>query len=69
MKPIGRQLIAEFIYCSRKYLDDKKLLDSVLVDGIKESGLTLVSISGKQFSPGGVTSIAVISEPHVAIHP
>jgi spermidine synthase/S-adenosylmethionine decarboxylase proenzyme len=68
MKPTGRQLIAEFIYCSQKYLSDKKALDEVLVKGIRESGLSLVSISGKQFNPGGVTSIAVISESHVAIH-
>jgi spermidine synthase/S-adenosylmethionine decarboxylase proenzyme len=68
MKPTGRQIIAEFIYCSQTYLSDKKAIDDLLATGIRESGLTLVSLSGKQFNPGGVTSIAVISESHVAIH-
>ncbi len=49
-------------------LGNKKALDRILKQGIDESGLTLVSITGKQFSPAGVTSIALISESHVAIH-
>ncbi|UCH80443.1 MAG: adenosylmethionine decarboxylase [Nitrospiraceae bacterium] len=68
MKPLGRQLIAEFIYCSGNMLGNKKTLDKILTQGIQESGLTLVSLTGKQFSPAGVTSIALISESHVAIH-
>lgn len=68
MKPIGRQLLAEFIYCSSSALNNKKALDDILEQGIRESGLTLISISGKQFHPIGVTSIAVISESHIAIH-
>jgi len=68
MKPLGRQIIAEFIYCSGKMLGNKKALDRMLKQGIEESGLTLVSLAGKQFDPGGVTSIALISESHVAIH-
>ncbi len=68
MKPLGRQLIAEFIYCTGKLLTDRKALEKMLIQGIKESGLSLVSITGKQFKPAGVTSIAVISESHIAIH-
>lgn len=68
MKPLGRQLIAEFIYCSGKMLGSKKAIDRMLKQGIEESGLTLVSLTSKQFDPAGVTSIALISESHVAIH-
>ena len=68
MKPLGRQLIAEFIYCSEKTLNDRKALEQVLKTGIKESGLSLVNITGKKFNPVGVTLIAVISESHIAIH-
>jgi spermidine synthase len=68
MKPLGRQLIAEFIYCSGKMLGSKKMLERMLKQGIKVSGLTLVSLTGKQFKPAGVTSVAVISESHIAIH-
>ncbi len=68
MKPLGRQLIAEFIYCSEKTLNNRKALEQVLKTGIKESGLSLVNITGKKFNPVGVTLIAVISESHIAIH-
>jgi spermidine synthase/S-adenosylmethionine decarboxylase proenzyme len=68
MKPLGRQLIAEFIYCSNDILNNKKAIEDALRLGIKESGLTLVSITGKKFQPVGVTSIAVISESHIAVH-
>ena len=68
MKPLGRQLIAEFIYCSEKMLNDRKALEQALKLAIKESGLSLVNITGKKFDPVGVTLIAVISESHIAIH-
>ncbi|MCK5345297.1 MAG: adenosylmethionine decarboxylase [Candidatus Heimdallarchaeota archaeon] len=68
MKPLGTQIVAEFIYCSKNILNDRKALEQVLKLGIKESGLTLVSMTGKQFHPVGVTVIAVISESHIGIH-
>ena len=68
MKPLGRQLIAEFIYCSGKILNDRKALERALKEGIEGSGLSLVNITSKQFDPVGITTIAVISESHIAIH-
>ncbi|HDH06619.1 MAG TPA: adenosylmethionine decarboxylase [Nitrospirae bacterium] len=68
MKPLGRQIIAEFIYCSKTILNSKEKLEQVLRQGIEKSGLTLVSLTSEQFHPVGVTSIAVISESHIAIH-
>ncbi|UCD36400.1 MAG: adenosylmethionine decarboxylase [Nitrospiraceae bacterium] len=68
MKPLGRQLVAEFTYCSEDILSDRNALECALKEGILESGLTLVSITGKQFAPAGVTAIALISESHIAIH-
>jgi spermidine synthase/S-adenosylmethionine decarboxylase proenzyme len=68
MKPLGRQLIAEFISCREDILNNKTAIEKVIKEGIKESGLTLVNITGKKFDPVGVTSIALISESHIAIH-
>ncbi len=68
MKPLGRQIVAEFIYCSKIILNDKKAIEQTLKLGIKESGLTLKNIIGHQFQPAGATVIAVISESHIAIH-
>ena len=68
MKPLGKQLIAEFIYCSKDLLNNRDGLEEVLKECIRKSGLTLVSLTSKQFHPVGVTSIAMISESHIAIH-
>jgi len=68
MKPLGKQIIAEFINCSGRALNNKEEIESILAEGIQKSGLTLIGITGKQFFPVGVTSIAIISESHVAIH-
>jgi len=68
MKPLGTQLVAEFIYCAGKILNDREALERMLKRAIQKSGLTLKSITGHQFHPVGVTVIAVISESHIGIH-
>jgi len=68
MKPLGTQLIAEFVNCNPDALNSRPDLEKILVDGIRESGLTLVSVNGHQFDPVGVTVVAIIGESHVMIH-
>jgi S-adenosylmethionine decarboxylase proenzyme len=68
MKPLGSQVIAEFIHCSRDILDDRAGLERLLGKAIKKSGLTLITTSAHKFEPVGVTVIALIGESHVVIH-
>jgi len=68
MKPNGRHVIAEFVYCSRKMLNDQKKIEMILETGIKECGLSMISIHSHKFNPVGVTAIAIISESHISIH-
>ena len=68
MRPLGSQLIAEFINCSVDVLNDREILEEILTSGIEECGMTLVSLNGHQFDPVGVTVVAVIGESHVVIH-
>lgn len=68
MKPVGTQLIAEFIHCGKKFLNSKDALQKILRQGIEDCGMNLVSMDGKQFNPVGATVIAIISESHIAIH-
>ena len=68
MKPTGIQLIAEFIQCQKKILNDKKILEKILKQGIQECGLNLKKLDSYQFNPVGITVIAIISESHVVIH-
>jgi S-adenosylmethionine decarboxylase proenzyme len=68
MKPQGTQVVAEFFNCSSDILNDKESLEEILRQGINKYSLGLVSISSHCYDPIGITSIAVISESHVAIH-
>lgn len=68
MKPIGMQIVAEFHNCSKDILNDKRAIEKIIHDGISECGFSLVGINSHCYDPIGVTTVAVISESHVAIH-
>ncbi|OPY14692.1 MAG: Spermidine synthase [Syntrophus sp. PtaB.Bin001] len=68
MKPTGSQILAEFFNCSVNILNDSKALEKIIAEGIGTCDLGLVSLNSHCYDPIGVTSIAVISESHVAIH-
>jgi len=68
MRPLGSQLIAEFIDCSTDVLNDCGKLREILTSGIESCGMTLVGINSHEFDPVGVTVVAVIGESHVVIH-
>jgi spermidine synthase len=68
MKPLGSQVIAEFVNCSGDVLDDEKALEEILARGVRRCGLTLISTNCHKFDPVGVTVIAVIGESHVVVH-
>lgn len=68
MRPLGSQIIVEFINCGKKYLVNKVLLQKMLKEAIKSCGINLISIDGNQFNPFGATVISIIGESHVAIH-
>jgi len=68
MKPVGMQIVAEFHNCAKDILNDRVQIENILSDGISECGFSLVDINTHTYDPIGVTSIAVISESHVAIH-
>ena len=68
MQAYGIQIIAELSGCSRKILNSKTKLESILRKGIKLCRLTSKRIITHQFRPYGLTSIAIISKSHIAIH-
>lgn len=68
MKPLGSQVIAEFINCSEDVLDNQNALEEILKQGIRRCGLTLISTDVHKFDPVGVTAVALIGESHVVIH-
>ncbi|MBI4176132.1 MAG: adenosylmethionine decarboxylase [Candidatus Aenigmarchaeota archaeon] len=58
----------EFIDCSNNILNNKKAIEKAIETGIKNCGLYLVKMNSHQFNPVGITTIAIISESHIAIH-
>jgi len=68
MKPLGSQVIAEFVNCAEDVLNDEAALESILATGIQRCGLTLISTNVHRFDPIGATVVAVIGESHVVVH-
>jgi S-adenosylmethionine decarboxylase proenzyme len=68
MKPLGSQVIAEFVNCAEDVLDDETALEDILATGIQRCGLTLISTNVHKFDPVGATVVAVIGESHVVVH-
>jgi len=68
MKPLGVQLIAEFINCSQKNLNNEKELETILKQGLKECNIGFKTLNSHKFDPVGVTLMTIVSESHIAIH-
>ncbi len=68
MKPRGTQVLAEFFNCAPDILNDRESIEKIMCEGINRFSLGLVSLNSHCYDPIGITSIAVISESHVAIH-
>ena len=68
MKASGIHLIAEFFDCHRQTLNNKEVIEKIFREGIDEAKLHLKRYAAKQFYPQGMTSIAIISESHIALH-
>jgi len=68
MKKVGKQVIAEFIKCDKKILDDRDALKKIIKDAIKAANHHLVKLGTKKFSPQGVTVFGILAESHISIH-
>jgi S-adenosylmethionine decarboxylase len=68
MKPLGRQLLAEFYGCDPERLSDPEFVARAMLKAARESGATIVTHSFHHFAPLGVSGVVIISESHLAIH-
>ncbi len=64
----GLHILAEMSGVSSDKLNNRKYLESILVDGIRIGNATLCSIQSKEFEPHGVTCVAMLAESHATIH-
>jgi spermidine synthase len=63
---VGRHAICEFWGASN--LDSVEVAERALRDAAAAGGITLIEVFVHQFSPHGVSGIAVIAESHLALH-
>lgn len=63
---VGRHVICEFWGASN--LQDAEHTEHALRDAVDAGGATLVKTVVHQFSPHGVTAVAVLAESHLSIH-
>ena len=64
---VGRQFICDYWGCQGDIGSAESVLQ-VLRDAVERANATLLKLFIHQFSPQGVTAIAIISESHIIIH-
>jgi S-adenosylmethionine decarboxylase len=68
MKNLGRHILAEIYDCDPNILNDRVLIEQILVKAALEAGAEVREVAFHKFSPQGVSGVVVISESHLAIH-
>jgi len=68
MKTIGRHLLVEYLDCDASILDDKDMIEKLLIEAAEAAGTTVVASVIKSFEPQGVSGVVVIEESHLSVH-
>lgn len=68
MKSLGRHILAEIYDCDPNILNDREMIEEILVKAALEAGAEVREVAFHKFSPHGVSGVVVISESHLAIH-
>jgi len=68
MNTLGRHYIVEFWEADYDRLNDARGIEKALVKAVEKGNCTLVSVKTHEFSPHGVTGVAVLLESHISIH-
>lgn len=67
MEHLGRHVIIELWGCSDA-INDAELVRTAMLDAVSAAKATLLNLYVHQFSPQGVTGVAVLSESHLSVH-
>jgi S-adenosylmethionine decarboxylase len=68
MKSLGRHLIIELFHCDPTILNDRKTLESCLLEAVRVSGATTIQPFFHHFAPHGISGVILIAESHFAVH-
>lgn len=64
----GQHIIAELWGCNIQRLDNKDVIERILVNAALESGAEVREVAFHKFAPQGVSGVVIISESHLTIH-
>ena len=64
----GRHLLANLGGCSAAILNDRDLLQTIVMQAANATNATVLEIVAHQFTPHGVTIVAVLGESHASLH-
>lgn len=65
---LGRHIMCEAYGCDPEVLNDRKRVETIMVEAALQAGAEVREVVFHQFSPQGVSGVVVISESHLAIH-
>ncbi len=65
---LGRHILCEAYGCDPEVLNDRKVVEQIMVDAALLTGAEVREVAFHKFSPQGVSGVVVISESHLAIH-
>lgn len=68
MSALGRHILAEIYGCDAEILNNRKLIEKIMVESALKAGAEVREVAFHKFSPQGVSGVVVISESHLAIH-
>jgi S-adenosylmethionine decarboxylase len=68
MEKIGTHLIVDLFDCGFGVLNNSEALKALLVMAAEKAECTVLHAYAYQFSPQGVTAVAVLAESHISIH-
>lgn len=67
MEHLGRHVIIELWGCG-EIINDAARVERAMRDAVQAANATLLDIFVHEFSPQGVTGVAVLAESHLSIH-
>jgi S-adenosylmethionine decarboxylase len=68
MKELGRHILAEIYGCDPQILNNKELIEKIMVESALKAGAEVREVAFHKFSPQGVSGVVIISESHLTIH-
>ncbi len=65
---LGKHYLAEYFDCDSSIINDRDLMERIMLDAARIAGVTVIKPFFHEFSPHGISGVVVIAESHFAVH-